>query len=216
MIAMVVATAVVLAMQGGRSREATPGEPRIIGLVELPRVWDADAPSPATAARLSDQPMPIHVAPLLSSAVSDWVSSPSDIESREHGYEAVSAAVYATQGGWFRIRVHGRLGWIPPGEAGRYRRIEELLRDGLTHLTSAWDRRVASEPGATPVLVPRHSNDSVHVSEMRRVSADLWLKVDFLSPGHCQSAPPRVASTGWIPAYNKAGSLTVWFFSRGC
>jgi hypothetical protein len=122
---------------------------RVIGIVEVPRVFPAVS---ADRKRVPpDSPLPILLRdrPSMDSPVVATISSPEALDAREFGYEESGAMVYGRDRGWSRVRTPGGVtGWLAPDDAGSFHSLEALLDDGLTYLTEAWDRRLGAAPGA--------------------------------------------------------------------
>jgi hypothetical protein len=212
-----------LAVQTQPSRSSDVGgerqRPRLIGLVELPRVWGSEGDLADPRKRLTAEPLDVYLMPEDAAALVARVSDPDQLETREHGYEETSAVAYGAERGWYRIGLRGgQYGWISPRDTGAFRPIETLLLEGLTHVTKQWNPRIADEPSsAAPARrAPVPANDSVNVLETRLVGKDLWLRIAILNPGHCEAVDSRIVATGWVLAYAPSGEPTVWFHSRGC
>lgn len=143
-------------------------------------------------------------------------------ETREHGYEEESAAVYGIgdDGSWLLagLREGGRA-WVGR-EAGEFLPIEALLRGRLTHLAGSWDRslRFAPHDKSLPRRVPGLEGQSPDVPARllgtRVVHDALWLEVEVLDR-ICDGDSSTVLAKGWVPAWT-AGQPTMWFYSRGC
>jgi hypothetical protein len=74
-----------------------------------------------------------------------------DLETREHGYEEVSAVVHDSKTGWYGLRCRGTDGleWGAASDAGTFRPLEELVQHGLAYLTAAWNRVLYQKPHRT-------------------------------------------------------------------
>ena len=143
-------------------------------------------------------------------------------ETREHGYEESSVAVYGVGGGgaWLLAGLKGGgREWIRR-DAGEFLPLEPLLRDRLTYLTEAWPRslRFAPDPRSVPrsVAITGESDPTVPARLLgtRVVNEALWLEVEVLD-GICEADTPRVVARGWTPAWVNA-KPAMWFHSRGC
>src|SRR5262245_29471539 len=102
------------------------GPPRIIGLVEIPSVLS----EPQAAARRA---VTLRTEPTDAAPVACVVRAAEDVDTREHGYEELSAVVYQTRTGWYGLRCHGggdQLAWLPAKDTGPYRSLEELVQHG--------------------------------------------------------------------------------------
>ncbi len=192
------------------------GPPRITGLVEIPSV-------------LGNPEAPVHGAVTLRAEPSDTapvacvVRAASDVETREHGYEELSAVVYDSRNGWHGVRCHGggdSLAWLAPKDAGTFRPVEELVQHGLAYLTTEWDRNLYQRPRRTAashhVQVDTRQPD-ITVADTAIVDGELWLLVIVYGDGRCTADEPgAVRDAGWTPAHDRSGAVAAWFYSRGC
>jgi len=192
------------------------GAPRIIGLVEVPSVLGApDAPGHAT---LTLRTEPSDTAP-----AACVVRSAGDLETREHGYEELSAVVYETKAGWYGLRCHGGgdgLAWLPARDTGTFRPLEELVQHGLAYLTTRWDRSLYQKPrrsAASHRVRIETEEPDITVADSAVVDGELWLLVIVFGEGRCTADEPgAVLDAGWIPAHAATGDSAAWFYSRGC
>jgi hypothetical protein len=199
---------------------------RIVGLIEIPAIHAAVNEGSVDVATES---VTLRTEPSESAAVAVAVEDWHQLESREHGYEQVSAAVYALAyaprgGPWYKVRyVVGdktAYGWVTHMAGAQYREVHSLVSSGLAFLTDAWDRRLLERPAADAsgrMLVRNGQSDSVRVIEVYYASgqSDPWYLLAVVR-GECTGEPLEIVGTGWVPAYTPAGDNTVWFHSRGC
>jgi hypothetical protein len=209
-LAMFVATAM------SRPAGAADAAAHLVGLVEIPAV-------------LGDSAAPTHHSVTLRTAASETspiacvVGTPNDLETREHGYEELSAVVYDTKPGWYRIRCHsngGTFAWLAAADGGTFHSLEELVQHGLAYLTAEWDRSLYQRPRRTAashrVRVVAQQPD-IAVADTVVVDGELWLLVIVYGEGRCTAEEPApVLDAGWTPAHSLGGALTAWFYSRGC
>jgi hypothetical protein len=191
------------------------GSPHIIGLVEIPSVFGSpDDPEHRTVT--------LRTEPFETAAVACVARGADDLETREHGYEEVSAVVYDSKTGWYGLRCRGvdRLAWLAASDAGTFRPLEELVRDGLAYLTAAWNRVLYQKPHRT---APSHrvrvdtSEPDITVADSAVVDDELWLLVIVYGEGRCSADEPGpVLDAGWTPAHTRTGDSAAWFYSRGC
>lgn len=189
--------------------------PRIIGLVEIPSVLgDPEGPGHRAVTLRTD---PLETAP-----VSCVARGADDLETREHGYEEVSAVVYDSKTGWYGVRCRGadRLAWLAVSEAGQYRPLEELVQHGLAYLTAQWNRVLYQKPhrsAASHRVRVETSEPDITVADTAMVDEELWLLVIVYGEGRCTADEPGpVLDAGWTPAHTRNGDSTAWFHSRGC
>jgi hypothetical protein len=199
---------------------------RIVGLVELPAIHAAVNEGRADVVSAS---VAVHAEPNENSpevvAVRDW----RQLETREHGYEQVSAAVYALAyapggGPWYKVRFavgdETGYGWVEHSEGVRYREVHALVSSGLAFIAEGWDRRLRERPAAdapATTLERDGQSDAVRVIDVHYApgSSDAWYLLAVVR-GECTGQPLEVLATGWIPAYTAEGENSVWFRSRGC
>jgi hypothetical protein len=138
----------------------------------------------------------------------------------EYAYEEPGAVVLERRGKWFRVRLNSGSAWLEASAQDEFYGLERLFENGLTYLTEAWNGQVASSPGSAgrPGKFRRLATDQpVRVRRASREKEGLWFLVDILSHSACGGdGEPTVADRGWVPAYGKADSPTIWFYSRGC
>lgn len=198
---------------------------RIIGLIEIPAIHAAVNDEQAQVAAA---PVTVRAEPNENSAVAAPVQSWRQLESREHGYEQVSAATYAlayaARGGpWYKVRYtvgdKTGFGWVEHSDGAQYREVHTLVSSGLAYLTEAWDRRFFARPSldAPAKILERNGQDSARVIEVyhARGQSDVWYLLAVVS-GECTGEPVEIVATGWVPAYTSVGENSVWFRSRGC
>jgi hypothetical protein len=189
--------------------------PRLAGLVEIPSVLGDPQGSKHAVVTL-------RAAPSDTAPVACRVRAPDDLETREHGYEELSAVVYDAKPGWYALRCRGVEGlvWLAAADSGTYRGMDELLRDGLAYLTETWDRRLFRKPGTTAASHRATVEDpqpDITLADTAMIDDDLWLLVVVHGPGRCTADEPGpVLDAGWTPAHNNDGAVTAWFYSRGC
>ena len=138
----------------------------------------------------------------------------------EYGYEEPGAVVLERREMWFRVRLTVGSAWLQASAQDEFYGLEQLFDDGLTYLTEAWNGEVAASPGSAgrSAKSPRlGGNQPVRVRRASREKEGLWFLVDIMSHSVCEGdGEPTVADQGWVPAYGKADSPTIWFHSRGC
>ena len=148
----------------------------------------------------------------------------SELPTREYEYEAPAAIVLQQRAPWFRVRLQDGAAWVRASKLDAYIPLQSLLTDSLTHLTEAWDGRLASSPGTALRAsagrevrpVARQLTDA-RITGFRLIGDQLWVNVEVLSESRCTSAAePKVIARGWLPAHAASGEPAVWFFSRGC
>jgi hypothetical protein len=199
---------------------------RIIGLIEVPAIHAAVNEG---SVDIATSLVTLRTEPSESSAVAVAVQDWHQLDSREHDYEQVSAAVYALAypprgGPWYKVHytVEDKTGygWVEHAAGAQYREVHSLVSSGLAFLTDAWDRRLLERPAAdAPARTLERSgqSDSVRVIEVYYASgnSEPWYLLAVVR-GECTGEPLEVVGTGWVPAYTPEGDNNVWFHSRGC
>jgi hypothetical protein len=192
------------------------GPPHIVGLVEIPTVLGSSDTPAHKAVTLRTEPS--ETAP-----VACVVRAAADLETREHGYEELSAAVFESRTGWYGVRCAGggdRLAWLAAGDASTFRPLEELVQHGLAYLTAQWDRKLYRRPrraAASHLVRVDAQQPDITVADASVVDGELWLLVIVYGEGRCTADEPGpVLDAGWTPAHSTAGEVAAWFHSRGC
>lgn len=149
-------------LAGAPSRSFRAQEPPrppgpVLGIVEVPRLFGSVAPDGRLLPPEGPPPLMLRREPVPGSTPVARVASAAGLESTEYAYEAAGALVYGRDGEWSLLRTRdGTTGWIAPDEGGRFHPLEELLGEGLTYLTDAWDGGLRPAPGSPDeVAVPR-------------------------------------------------------------
>jgi len=195
---------------------AVPQPDSIHGLLLLPGLF---GPSEAGGVVAADpaRPLPLYLAPDGSREVMLVIDDFHALEWREYAYEAAAAVVTGVQGRWYRIRLaDGRQGWVAPGDADRFLSLEELFSNNMTYLVRDGPGRLWRNGRGGWVafdLGPR-GETAVEVVSVDADGDSLWLEV--VIPEHAPCGGRQRAARGWIPAWDDAGRLNVWFHSRGC
>jgi hypothetical protein len=200
------------------------GQERIVGLVEIPALHNRlNSGAPETElgpVTLFAEPNQLNA----SVVVRNW----RELESREHGYEQVSAAVFGREpsprgGFWYQLKyVSGdqpTFGWLNQTDAGQYRGIHSFIySEGMTYLTDEWDGQVFEAPGDdAPIkeVSGLEERQGTRVIDIRSEGDQRWYLVAFVR-GFCTGEPLEVVDTGWVRAYSESGGNAVWYFPRGC
>lgn len=199
---------------------------RIIGSVEIPALHDVvnkgtANPAPGSVALYST---PEDGTPI--ATIKDhW-----EIQTLEHGYEQISAAVFQRTFRkdelWYQVRFKtaGRegIGWLMARNVGQFRFLHELLTSHRGFLTDAWDRVLYEAPNRDAkrrTLTSAGERQDVIVATMmdeRGDAQNAWMLVVLTDGSFCDRGSQAVIAAGWIPAYSAAGNLTSWYYSRGC
>jgi hypothetical protein len=202
---------------------------RVIGLVEIPALHAAlntGKPDAATA------PVALRAGQSRDSAVAVTINDRRQLVSREHGYEQVSAAVYArisdpAGGAWYKLgyAVGDKAGfgwWLDAASTGTFRHASTLVAGHKAFLTNDWDGRLYARPEAqaaarTLTAPGRDAHPAVHVVDVwtERATGEDWYLV-AATQGHCGDGPTEIVATGWVRAFAANGGNSVWYYARGC
>lgn len=199
---------------------------RIIGLVEVPRIFGLQDPTGPPGARRPGPsgPVSLYMAPSAGADVALVVSDGGQLETREFDYEQAAAVVYERRVEWFRVgyRDAGELktAWLAPSDAGTFHGVLELI-GGHPFLTDAWDGRLysaAAGPSQAGARRMEARGATVAVLDSTQVAGEWWLEIGFYDRSPCEAPPaqPTIVTTGWVALYNDADELQLWFRSRGC
>ena len=142
----------------------------------------------------------------------------STLPTEEYDYEAPGAVVLETRGEWFKVRLRDGTAWLRASGKSEFFPLQRLLANYPTHLTEAFDGRLAASPGgALSTRSDSLAGRSVNVGESREVGGRLWIQIEVVSWSLCESEEkPIVLARGWLPAHAPSGKASVWFSSRGC
>jgi hypothetical protein len=140
------------------------------------------------------------------------------LPTKEYGYEEPGAIVLARRGGWFQIRLATGSAWVQSSPRDSFHPLEQLLLDGLTYLTEAWDKRLAPSagaPGRPARVAATNSQPSVRVIRSQQLRGELWLDLEVIT-SPCEDPNVKALDRGWVPAHATSGEPVIWFYSRGC
>jgi hypothetical protein len=213
--------------------------PRVVGLLALPEVFGNGA-----CDRFTPQEVPLYAAPESARVVGvirvDEGSTASSkggcealrvgvhmtgttasdaLPTKEYGYEEPGAIVLARRGGWFQIRLATGSAWVRSSPRDSFHPLEQLLLDGLTYLTEAWDGRLAvsaGAPGRPARVEARSSQSSVRVIRSQQLRGELWFDLEVITSPCGEDPNVKVLDRGWVPAHTTSGEPVIWFYSRGC
>jgi hypothetical protein len=243
--ALVAGFAVLLAGAVEATHPSPPAgfEAALIGLLDVPFVYDADQADPGSpgSTRLDARAEPFETAPVIATVDRDgiatregtrcfWQREP-QCRYHEAGYEEPAVAVFARRitrpveappGTWYRIALDPegrRFGWVR--SEARYRELAALVvtQERLTYLTPAWRGTLVDRPGAatsrpaTPARDPRPQR-AARAIRPAMIAGRLWVEVE-LYDGVCDGGE-RVVDKGWVPLRDATGALLLWYWSRGC
>ncbi len=188
-----------------------PLDDSLIGLVTIPALTGDGPPRPVTA-----------YAEATGQCGRRVLTDRSDIVMREASYEQPAAVLHEIHASRYRIALadapSGVNAWVPRESVGEYWPLVDLLPNRLTYLTADWDGRIWPFPGAgSPRLLgPSDAEPAVEVVGSTDIGGSTWFEVRVLDSDPCAGGTPEPAHRGWIPAWNSAGKLSIWFHSRGC
>jgi hypothetical protein len=197
---------------------------RLLGLIQVPAlhsgVNDQSDSTPDQALRV----VTLYLEPREDSPVAATIQDRRELETLEHDYEVVSAAVFGRASGyWHKLRyeIDGQTGygWLHPQDAAIYKDLHSFLYSaGMSYLTEDWDGRIYEEPSRdspAATSVGKDRNQGARIIAIHYQGTEPWYLVALVSE-YCDVKPLEVVATGWIPAYSASGGNTVWHYSRGC
>jgi hypothetical protein len=197
---------------------------RVIGSVEIPVLHDPVNKETPTAGPIA---LTLYREPRDNAQPAVTIKTRREIESLEHGYEQISAAVLdvRAQAGktWYLVQYkrEDRLmaAWLSGSNAGRFRSLPELLK-GRGFLTQAWNgwlyKSPRSEGSRENILSALGERRHVVFADMAEDAGQMWFLVVVVDGTICDGGPRSVLAAGWIPAHSASGQLNAWYYSRGC
>ena len=198
------------AVQRNAPDPTSPANATLIGLLDL------KALAHGGFTRLYSQP----------DSSSDFVANIHDwdaVEHREIGYEVNAAVVFQAMDGWYRLRsADGQFGWVSAVEAGTWFPYDQLPVRKLAYLTGTWSGLVwpaagAGIPTRLNVAGPQSQREHpINVLESTMIGGMPFFRIEVLEASVCDGGKETVRASGWVPAYDRGGQPSVWFYSRGC
>jgi hypothetical protein len=182
-----------------------PESARIVGVIRVDEPWKVSSDGGCEGLRVG-----VHM-------TGTTASDP--LPTKEYGYEEPGAIVLARRGEWFRIRLATGSAWIRSSSRDNFHPLEQLLLDGLTYLTEAWEGRLAASAGAPSRPArgeARSSQPSVRVIRSQQLRGELWFDVEVTTSPCSEDPNVKTLDRGWVPAHTTSGEPVIWFSSRGC
>ncbi len=206
--------------------QSRPAEDQAIGLVLLPTVYGAGETGGVRASE-SGQAVDVYREANANSQVVARPQKPVHFESEAYSYEAGAAVVFGRRDGWLRVKLRGQpvdSGWIQEDSERTFLSLAELLPKRLAYLNSAWDGVEYSSLTPTgyaqksPFFDPERSSEEIPVEiyEVRETASGYWVQLAFHLSHPCESGAGGLSEKVWVPAFNRSGQKTIWFWSRGC
>ena len=158
----------------------------------------------------------------------------------ETDYEQAHIVVFEKAGDWLQVLANGETLWLQMESQDKFYAYPDLLRDGLNFLTNSkisYSQRPAGtliEIALSPAMQgsledAKYWTPAVEVIEVQTTLAgndigseeirNSLLKVRMTNRPHCAKPslePETIIFEGWISAYQRNGTASVWFHSRGC
>ena len=217
-------------------------EPGMIGLLELPWIYQSNPDEPQTVSGYAQPAAESAVLAILDrqgvrtpagDRVCGWVrdldrqaGAPEGCEFLEAGYEVPAVPVSAAAGDdWYRIQIAGlseSFVWVRSRH--RFHSLVELLAGGehLTYLDlRRFDLWLHAEPGGSrtrlqhPAVAQGAREIPYELLAYVISEGRLWLHVRVLDQV-CHAADPIEVARGWVAAKTTAGDPQAWYWSRGC
>lgn len=240
-LSTVTASVLLLLLPGVAHAGSNDASDRVIGLLELPQLFGDGACSPYDPTPLAlferatgvvpigeirvDTPWTVEVTGgcyglKVGVHMTDANATVQNFPTREFGYEAPGAIVYARRGNRFKIALPGGAAWVEPS-AGVLHPMETLVAEGLSYLTDRWDGMVCAEPGkpgtCRKIDAGAESRPGAMVLGHREVGGGLWFEIKLPSTETCGDPVRAMAPIqGWISGHDNDGEPAIWFYSRGC
>jgi hypothetical protein len=173
-------------------------------------------------------PVTLFKGPSMDADIAVVVRDRSHLDSRNHSYEEVSAIVYDRKSdsdgrSWYKLRYSDEdnaiFAWLSQSDAGRFRLYADITnKSGLPFFTENWDKRLYQTPemSASFTHFDKHDDSALVVANVRYGEdyKDTWFLVVIVQGSICAglgNAGGAVIAAGWVPAYAKNGSETVWW-----
>jgi hypothetical protein len=122
------------------------------------------------------------------------------LPTREFEYEAPAAVVLERHESWFRLKLDSDSAWVEATEANTFHSLEDLVMEGLSYLTEAFDGQLYEAPGAGVAPAETLSGQSVRVLESVRRDGLPWLQVQVMSHSACDAGDdPRSSHKAGCP-----------------
>ena len=183
---------------------SAPESARIVGVIRLDKASTAQSAGGCDALTVG-----VHMT---------GTTAADPLPTKEYGYEEPGAIVLARRDGWFLIRLATGSAWVRSSRGDNFHPLEQLLLEGLPHLTEAWDGRLSSSAGAPGRLArveARSSQPSVRIVRSQRIRGELWFDLEVIT-SPCEDPNVKALDRGWVPAHTMSGEPVIWFYSRGC
>ncbi len=185
----------------------------IIGMLAFPELVDL----PSTT--LLKNPINIYSSPEDEAPLQRKIPALSELKTREIGYEMEAALVFHRSDEWSQVKLlSGEFGWVKDSESTRFHSLKEILPGRVSYLTRNWDRLIWRVPGADiPTELSMKGDEiAVDITSSKEIANSLWFKVHIYKENPCSNGNRDFTWSGWIPAWNAKGELSIWFWSRGC
>ena len=195
------------------------------GLVEVPALhgrFNSGSPDRPTG------PVTLFKEPSMNAEVAVVVRDRSQLESRNHSYEGVSAVVYDRKQDsdgrwWYKLKYsdgkNHMFAWLSQADAGRFRLYGDLAsKNGMPFFTEGWGKRLYSRPETSASFTPfeKHDDSTLVVAGVRygKDNKVHWFLVMIVEGNVCRGLGNEggsVIATGWVPAYAENGTETIWW-----
>lgn len=203
-------------------------QPRVIGIAEIPSLYGINT-GPRVGQGPTGDELRLHVEPSADSAAARWIAGAEELVSEGFQHMIQGAVVVERSEGWLRLRtLGGEDGWVPEGESVRFHSLEWLLKWRQAYFSESWDGVLYDAPAAGASR--RHMDVAWHermtrgedkieveVLEARRIGDVLWVRAGVLNGGPCGAVgKTRIFAEGWLPVYDAAGEVAIWFHVSSC
>jgi hypothetical protein len=146
------------------------------------------------------------------------------LTSMEFEYEQPGVVVIDRKEHWYKIKLNENAGksygWVFIRDHTQYFPVEILLKQSMSFLIRQNLKVYSGPETTTPVWIADESVDAFLQAEVlnsKTISGEVWLKVELKTENFCTGESTGAPDlTGWVPLHQPDGSLSAWFWSRGC
>ena len=141
-------------------------------------------------------------------------------------YELAELAVFSVHGDWAEVEVLSpklKFAWVRISETEKYRALQELLLGQMAYPTRENVRLYLNPNISSEVLgfIPQRASVDRVGHQITLLSSslrggDIWMLVSISNSVCDPSQPGKEIAKAWLPLYDQAERVNLWFYSRGC
>jgi hypothetical protein len=140
---------------------------------------------------------------------------------QQYDYDERGVMVIDKKAKAFKIPLEKGSAWVCPGDKSKFYSLLDLYRLNYNVHLQFWDGYFHDKPGGKKkrlnILISEDSAPEVEIIETKVFKGKLWFKVKIPAEDPCGEIDKSIKpATGWVPAHNKDGFPTLWFYSKGC